>query len=117
MTLLFSIAVALVFGAGAFLLLERDLLRMAGGAVLVSHAANLFLMASGLMPARSGEAADPLVQALTLTAVVISFGVVALLVALVLRLEQTHETIDVKDVMAAERRAERGKGDVAEEGT
>lgn len=116
MIVLFALAVGALFAAGSFLLLERDLLRMAAGVLLLSQSANLFLMASGLLhgkapihPVLPGEVSDPLVQALTLTAVVITFGVTALLLALVLRVQATHGTIDAEDVVAAEEEAERQK--------
>lgn len=120
MTLLLALAVAVLFGAGCFLLLERDLLRMTAGALLLSQSANLFLMACGLTRGGApihpleGPVSDPLVQALTLTAVVISFGVTALLLGLLLRVQATHRTIDVEQVIRAEEReeeeAERGGG-------
>lgn len=122
MILLLALAVGVLFGAGAFLLMEKDLVRMAAGVLLMSQAANLFLMASGLqrgeapyLPAADPAAvSDPLVQALTLTAIVISFGVAALLLALVLQVDATHRTIEVDDILeaedAAEERAEREAG-------
>lgn len=128
MILLLSIAVAALFGAGAFLVLERDLVRVTAGALLMSQSANLFLMASGLT---RGEApilsvsdpaavSDPLAQALTLTSVVISFGVSALLVGLVLRVHATHGTIDIGEIGAAEveeeRREESSPGDDLDDG-
>lgn len=114
MILLLAVSIAVLFGAGAFLLLERDLVRVTAGALLLSQSANLFLMATGLL---RGEApllpvasevhvSDPLAQALTLTSVVISFGVAALLLALVLRVYATHGTIDIGEVEEAEREAE-----------
>ncbi len=114
MILLLALCVAVLFGAGAFLLLERDLVRVVAGAILASQAANLFLMASGLtrgeaplLPAADpAEVSDPLAQALALTSVVISFGLAAILLGLVLRVHGTHGTIDIGEVGEAERRAE-----------
>jgi multicomponent Na+:H+ antiporter subunit C len=114
MILLLSVAVGALFGAGAFLLLERDLVRMAAGVLLMSHSGNLLLMSSGLLRGeapihplpRPDAASDPLTQALTLTAIVISFAVAALLLALVLRVQASHGSIDVEDVVEAEQEAE-----------
>ena len=62
MTLILAIAVGVVFGAGAFLMLKPDLFRVVVGMVLIANAANLALMASGLqrgqppfLPLESGE--------------------------------------------------------------
>ena len=105
MTLLLALTVAIVFGAGTYLLLKADLLRVVAGVLLVSHAANLTLMSSGLARGRppidadvGDPVADPLVQAMTLTAIVIGFAVIALLLAIVLRVYATHETVDLEDL-------------------
>jgi multicomponent Na+:H+ antiporter subunit C len=47
---------------------------------------------------------DPLVQAMALTAIVINFGVTALLLALVYGVYATHGTIDQEDLREAEAR-------------
>ncbi len=114
MTLIFALAVALLFGSGAYLMLKADLIRVVVGMVLISNAANLFIMAAGLTkgvppihPLPAGETiGDPLVQAMTLTAIVISFGVSALLLSLVYRVYTSHLSIDLDDLAAAEEREE-----------
>ena len=90
MTLLVSVAVAVLLGSGSYLLLKHDLIRVVVGVLLISNGANLFIMMAGLrrgaapvLPVPEGvDIADPLVQALTLTAIVITFGVTALLLEL-----------------------------------
>jgi multicomponent Na+:H+ antiporter subunit C len=106
--IVFALAVGIFFGTGSYLLLKRDLLRVVGGVILLSNAANLFLMAAGLsrgsapmLPAK-GPLSDPLVQSMTLTAVVITFGVAALLLSLVFRVYTSHETIDLRALSEAE---------------
>ncbi len=113
MILVFALAIAVVFGAGATLMLSRDLFRLVIGAVLLSNAINLFLVAAGRSPATplvdpTGAIvhADPVVQALTLTAIVITFGVAALLLALCIRVYTAQGTIDLDDIADAERREE-----------
>lgn len=110
MILLISLVIAVVFGSGAFLILQRDLFRVVVGIVLISNAANLFIVAAGLtrgeppiypLPERA-TIADPLVQAMTLTAIVISSSVAALLLSLVYRLYLAHDSVDIEDVSAAE---------------
>lgn len=95
MELAFSLLTGAITAAGVALLLRGDRFRVVLGIGLLGYAANLFIMASGGMlvgrpplmdvttdPAR---AADPLPQALVLTAIVIGFGMLAWLIALALR--------------------------------
>ena len=112
MTLLASLAIAVLFGAGSYLLLKRDLVRVVSGAVLISQATNLFIILAGLsrgaapiypLPA-VGPVSDPLVQALTLTAIVITFGISALLLSLVYRAYTTTLTLDLELHSTAEAR-------------
>lgn len=82
MTLALSAAL-LVFG-GVYLMMKREMLRIALGFMLISHAANLILMAAGGSAWRdepfgthavTDTAADPLPQAFVLTAIVIAFSI------------------------------------------
>ena len=112
MILVLSLVIAAVFGSGAFLILQRDLFRVVVGIVLISNAAILFIISAGLTrgeppiyPLPDGATiADPLVQAMALTAIVISSSVSALLLSLVYRLYVAHDSVDVEDVSVAERR-------------
>ncbi|MFP4499533.1 MAG: sodium:proton antiporter [Candidatus Hydrogenedentota bacterium] len=92
MSLSLSIVVGALFAAGVYLLLRRSLAQLVLGVLLVSHGANLLiftaadtqrdaapLAASGIS---SSAMADPVPQALVLTAIVISFGLAAFLLAL-----------------------------------
>ena len=114
MTLIFALAVAVLFGSGAYLMLKPDLIRVVVGMVLISNAANLFIMAAGLSKgvapiyplAERETVSDPLVQAMALTAIVISFGVSALLLSLVYRVYTSHLSLDLDDLAAAEEREE-----------
>lgn len=114
MTLILSLTVAVLFGSGAYLMLKADLIRVVVGMVLISNAANLFIMSAGLTTGAApihplsadGAVADPLVQAMTLTAIVISFGVSALLLSLVYRVYTSHLSLDLDDLAAAEEREE-----------
>lgn len=97
MTLVLALVVAALFGSGAYLLLKQDLIRMVGGVILLSNSINLFIVAAGLSrgrepiyPLPAGEPlSDPLVQALVLTAIVIGFGTVAVLLGLIYRMGRT----------------------------
>ena len=96
---------AVMCGSGVYLLLERSLTRVLVGLVVLSNGVNLaFLAASG--PAGEspfwGSAApeqmsDPLPQALVLTAIVITLGTIAFLLALAHRSWQLHGHDDVQD--------------------
>ena len=86
MNLVFALAAAALFGAGAYLILHRDLVRLALGVVVISQAAVLTLMASSIQrgapaiyPLPEGPESDPLSQAMALTAIVIGMAVTALL--------------------------------------
>jgi multicomponent Na+:H+ antiporter subunit C len=87
-----AIAVGLLVAGGVYLSCQRGLVRVAFGFVLLGHAANLVLISAGGLGRRdaplTGEvdpnlAADPLVQAFALTAIVITFGITVYLLALV----------------------------------
>ena len=106
-----SVVIAVVFGSGAFLVLQRDLLRVVIGIVLVSNSAILFIMAAGLSrgtapiyPIGEGAVSDPLVQAMALTALVIGSSVAALLLAVVYRLYVSHSSVDIEEIFRMEMR-------------
>jgi multicomponent Na+:H+ antiporter subunit C len=86
-----AIAVGLLVAAGVYLLLQRGLVRIAIGFVLLGHAANILLVAAGGMALRGepllgtddpAQMADPLPQAFVLTAIVITFGITVFMLAL-----------------------------------
>lgn len=104
--------VSVVFASGTYLLLQRDLLRVVVGIILISNSATLFIIASGLTrgeppiyPLSPGASvSDPLVQAMALTALVIGFGTAALLLAMVYRLYVSHRTVDAEEIADYEMR-------------
>lgn len=97
--LVFAGLVAVLMASATYLLLQRHPVRMVLGLGLFTHAVNLLLFGTsvshrGLPPIIADKAAfngdisqfvDPLPQALILTAIVISFGIVAFLIALLHR--------------------------------
>jgi multicomponent Na+:H+ antiporter subunit C len=92
MTVVLAATAAALFGIGTYLLLQRKLSRIIIGLGLLTHGANVLLITAGRRGdppiIRSGNAAsfaDPLPQALALTAIVITFGVTTLLLALAYR--------------------------------
>lgn len=112
MTLIAALAVGILFAAGSYLLLQHDFIKVVGGTMLISHSVNLFIMVSGLSrgnepiyPLVPGEKiSDPLVQAMVLTAIVISFGVSALLISLIYRVYVAHRSVDIEHLSDFEER-------------
>ena len=93
MTLALALTVGVLYGIGTYLLLQRTLTRIVIGLAMLGHGANLLLLLAGGPPGKPpliGEqppvgVSDPLPQALALTAIVITFGVLAFLLALAYR--------------------------------
>lgn len=89
MTIVGVVAIGVLYAGGTYLLLQRSLMRIIIGLSLIAHGANLLLLLSGsdrgLAPIVGAgtvdELADPMPQALALTAIVISFGVLVYLLA------------------------------------
>jgi multicomponent K+:H+ antiporter subunit C len=109
MQILFASAVGVMTAAGIYLVLQARTFPIVVGLSFLSYAVNLFLFATGrlvsdappVIEASTRAYADPLPQALVLTAIVISFAMTALIVVLALRsfLERgdDHAAIDDLD--------------------
>jgi len=111
MSVALAVAVGGLFAVGTFLLLQRDLIRVVLGVAVVSQATFVYLIAMGGIDEGAGdlvpvldvhgggfpEVADPVVQALVLTAIVISFGTTALALVLSYRAYEENESIDVTE--------------------
>jgi multicomponent Na+:H+ antiporter subunit C len=122
-TVLLAFAAASLFGVGTYLVLQRQLSRIVIGIGLLGHGTNvLFLISArgGGEPPFSGSGdrrdfTDPLPQALTLTAIVITFGVTAFLLALAYRswIVTRHDEVedDVEDRFIARRGLHPGASD------
>ncbi len=111
----YAAVVGIVMACAVYLLLDRSLPRMALGVILLSAAVNLGIFVAGRLsrqrPPLLPEAVDrlpaeaitnPLSQALILTAIVISFGLTALLLVLVLRTGRELDTLDVDALRISE---------------
>jgi multicomponent Na+:H+ antiporter subunit C len=104
MTVVLAATAALLFSIGTYLVLQRKLSRIIIGLGLLTHGANILLITSGRRgdppiigsgPQRSFS--DPIPQALVLTAIVITFAVTALLLALAYRSWLLTEDDEVED--------------------
>lgn len=107
MEALIAATIGLLTAAGIYLMLRARTFPVILGLTLLSYAVNLFIFVSGRLavnlPAIIDKAAtgytDPLPQALVLTAIVISFGMTAVLVLMSLGawLTTGHDRVDLED--------------------
>ncbi|TSE19842.1 Na(+)/H(+) antiporter subunit C1 [Tepidimonas alkaliphilus] len=108
-----ALAVGVALGAGVYLALSRDVLRIVLGLAIAGSAVNLALFASGRLGSAQPavvppgqlaleQAANPLPQALVLTAIVISFALVCFALVLALRLIQRVGSDDAALLRQAE---------------
>lgn len=102
MTILLAILTGSLYAGGLYMMMRRSIVKLIMGLILLSYATNLLIFTVGgltravapIIP--DGETrppvpfADPLPQALILTAIVIGFGVLAFSVVLI---SQTHRTV------------------------
>lgn len=105
MILTLAVVVGVLYALGTYLLLQRNLTRIVLGLVIMGHGANLLLLVAGGPAGRAplvgggpeSSFADPLPQAMALTAIVITFGVAAFLLALAYRSWMLRADDDVED--------------------
>lgn len=109
-----SILIAVLFGCGFYLLMRRSFLKVILGLMLLGHAANLLVFTSAGIVRGSAPlvreamleppagSADPVPQALVLTAIVISFGVAAFALVLFRRAYDVLGSDDTDELHATE---------------
>lgn len=109
-----AVAAGALVASGVFLALARDALRIVIGISLISAGANLAVLGAGRFESAqpafveagastlAAGVADPLPQALVLTAIVIGFSLTCFALALVLALQHRFTTTDVAQLTAAE---------------
>ena len=114
MTVMLAVVIGILFAAAVYLMLRRSVLKLALGLSLLANAANLVIfVAAGLTRGNppliaEGEtvppvgAADPLPQAMVLTAIVIGFSVLAFTLTLMHRVYQESGSDDVDDLSEAD---------------
>ena len=114
MEAILSVLVGIFFAVSVYLMTSRYLIRIILGIAILGNAVNLTIFTSGrlmrevppiipidaMVPA--GETANPLPQALILTAIVISFSFLAFLLVLVYRAYQELGTDDAVEMRVAE---------------
>jgi len=111
---IFAALVGLFFAAAAYLILSRALIRMLLGIVVLGNAVNLLIFVAGrltravppIVPAGAkvpeGFFANPLPQALILTAIVIGFAIFAFFAVLALRSYQAMNADNTDHMRLAE---------------
>ncbi len=114
MEILLAIVIGVLYAAGLYLMMRRSVVRLILGLGLLGHAANLLIFTFGRLvrgqpPLISASAerlafssADPLPQALILTAIVIGFGVQAFTIVLFKRVGRVLDTDDVQQMRDAD---------------
>lgn len=108
MDVLLPIVTGILYSAGLYLILHRSFMKLILGIILMGHASNLFLFVISRLsktPAllddnevSLAEMADPVPQALILTAIVIGFGIQAFAIVLLKRAYQAKKTDDLDDL-------------------
>ena len=112
MSVIYAFVAAALFGCGLYMVLSRHIVRMTLGLSLLTTAVNLILFQTGRIGSaqppliregaeRLGDSADPVPQALVLTAIVIGFALTVILVTLALRAWRGHGTLRSDELKSA----------------
>ena len=110
--MIYSLCLALFLVGLYAVVVKKNVVKIVIGIVIMDYAINLFLillgyrsggeapiLEPGMDPARfANTAVDPLPQALVLTSIVIGLGVLALLVAICIRLYERYGTFDITEM-------------------
>jgi multicomponent Na+:H+ antiporter subunit C len=106
-----ALVVGVIFATGIYLILRRSTVRLIMGLLMLTHAANLVIFTGAglrrgsppLLEVENIEQfADPLPQALILTAIVIGFGLSAFTLVLAYRVNQTIQSDDLDELRSVE---------------
>lgn len=114
MEIILAIVVGLLYASGIYLMLRRSLVKLVIGLVLLGNGVNLLIFLLGglvrgkppIIPGSDnflGEIyADPVPQALILTAIVISFGLQSFAIVLIKRTYIVVDTDDLDQIHSTE---------------
>jgi multicomponent Na+:H+ antiporter subunit C len=105
MEIILAILVGVLYTAGVYMMLRRSILKFIIGLIFMSNATNLLVfLTAGIVPGNpafvdakgtEGVIADPLPQALVLTAIVIGLGIVVFSLALKYKFFEVTGTDDL----------------------
>ena len=110
MELLLAITIGLLYASGIYLMMSRSFAKLIFGVMLIGNGANLLIFLLGRLVKGSPPIigandhiikavfADPVPQALILTAIVIGFGMQSFAIVLVKRMYKDFETDDIDDL-------------------
>ena len=116
MEVILAIVVGVLYATGAYMLMRRSIMKLIIGIGLLAHGTNLLIFTLGRInssrapiivhgeKALIGEYADPVPQALILTAIVIGFGVLAFSLTLFRETARVSETGDVEEMRLSDQR-------------
>ncbi|GAA4620218.1 Na(+)/H(+) antiporter subunit C [Saccharopolyspora hordei] len=124
-----ALVLAVLYSVGFYLLMQRSLVRILLGIVVLGHGSNLLLQTAGGPPAGAAmigitdpaHMADPLPQAMALTAIVITFALTTFLLALAYRSwsllghDEVRDDLEDRRIRRLERRLAESEEDTAEE--
>ncbi|HKL03571.1 MAG TPA: Na+/H+ antiporter subunit C [Cryomorphaceae bacterium] len=114
MQVLLAIAIGLLYAAGIYMILRRSLVKLIIGLILLGNGVNLLIFLLGRitkgnppiiedgMKTFEGVYADPVPQALILTAIVISFGLQSFAIVLIKRVYKVVKTDDMDQLSVNE---------------
>jgi multicomponent Na+:H+ antiporter subunit C len=114
MELLLTLLIGVLYSSGIYMLLRRSLVKLIIGLILLGNGANLLIfllgrIVKGKPPVIDGASkmlsdvyADPIPQALILTAIVISFGLQAFAIILIKRVYSVINSDDLDDLNSTE---------------
>lgn len=114
MEVILAVVTGGLYAAGLYLMMRRSIVKLILGLMILGHAANLLIFTAGrltrgqppIIATETGKLiepyADPLPQALILTAIVIGFGVQAFAIVLLRRAYQTVGTDDLDEMRATD---------------
>lgn len=114
MEILLALMIGVLYGTGIYMMLRRSLVKLIIGIILIGNGANLLIFLLGritrgappIIPGTAkeivGAFADPVPQALILTAIVISFGLQSFAIVLVKRAHTVVKTDDLDEMNATD---------------
>ena len=121
MDLLLPIVTGILYSAGLYLILHRSFMKLILGIIVMGHATNLFLFVISRLSDKPAllngskvsidEMADPVPQALILTAIVIGFGIQAFAIVLLKRAYQAKKTDDLDDLTNTDTLQDKGNNE------
>ena len=110
MEIILSITVGLIVAIGIWMMLDRGLLRVVLGVVVLGNGVNLAVFTAGRVDGRAAAfvteagapalAANPLPQALVLTAIVIGFALFVFALAVLKRSWELHDNVETDRITA-----------------